>query len=414
MTISIDAYGRDFAGHVDSIQAGSGTASVCCRRRTPPAIIVPGRAARSREADLRQAARCRDQAGHVGGALGQGAMSAAPARQRLDPCTLGSREPQSLAHRRPSCRSPPSCEVLDTSIASVALRHIAGSLAASIEESTWVITGYLVSNAVILPISGWLAEVIGRKRFCMGSVALFTLSSFLCGLAPNLALLIAARIFQGLGGGGLAPSEQSMLADTFPPSKRAQAFSLYGVTVIVAPALGPTIGGYITDNVSWNWIFFINVPMGLISLVLVALFVNEPEVLRRERRGLLAGGLKVDWFRLHAGGAGARLPRDRAGQGPGGRLVRLRLHHRLRRDLGPGDCCCSCRGELEPPPSDRQYKAARLPAVRHLLGGDAGGRRHSLQLHPVHAAAAAGEFRLHRDAGRADADARRLHRPRPH
>jgi DHA2 family multidrug resistance protein len=186
-------------------------------------------------------------------------------------------------------------EVLDTSIANVALRHIAGSLAASTDESTWVITSYLVANAVILPVSGWLSGVIGRKRFYMLSVALFTVSSLTCGLAPSLPVLIAARVFQGIGGGGLAPSEQSMLADTFPPSKRAQAFALYGVTVIVAPALGPTIGGYITDNVSWHWIFFINVPMGLLSLALVYLFVDEPETLRRERRRKLEEGLKVDW-----------------------------------------------------------------------------------------------------------------------
>ncbi|MBV8427158.1 MAG: DHA2 family efflux MFS transporter permease subunit [Hyphomicrobiales bacterium] len=187
-------------------------------------------------------------------------------------------------------------EVLDTSIANVALRHIAGALSASIDESTWVITSYLVSNAIILPVSGWLSSVIGRKRFYMLSVALFSLSSLACGLSPNLASLITARVLQGVGGGGLAPSEQSMLADTFPPSKRAQAFALYGVTVIVAPALGPTIGGAITDNISWHWIFFINVPMGVLSLILVHLFVDEPEVLRRERAGRWQGGLKVDWI----------------------------------------------------------------------------------------------------------------------
>jgi MFS transporter, DHA2 family, multidrug resistance protein len=187
-------------------------------------------------------------------------------------------------------------EVLDTSIANVALRHIAGAVSASLDESTWIITSYLVSNAIILPVSGWLSGVIGRKRFYMLSVGLFTTSSLACGLSPNLSSLITARVFQGLGGGGLAPSEQSMLADTFPPSKRAQAFALYGVTVIVAPALGPTIGGAITDNISWHWIFFINVPMGLLSLALVGLFVDEPEILRRECAERWRGGLQIDWI----------------------------------------------------------------------------------------------------------------------
>jgi MFS transporter, DHA2 family, multidrug resistance protein len=187
-------------------------------------------------------------------------------------------------------------EVLDTSIANVALRHIAGSLGASIDESTWVITSYLVANAIILPASGWLSGIIGRKRYYMMSVALFTVSSLLCGLSPNLACLIAARVLQGLGGGGLAPSEQSMLADSFPPSKRAQAFAMYGVAVIVAPALGPTIGGYITDNASWHWIFFLNIPFGLVSLALVHFFVDEPEALQRERKAQLKAGIKIDWI----------------------------------------------------------------------------------------------------------------------
>jgi MFS transporter, DHA2 family, multidrug resistance protein len=185
--------------------------------------------------------------------------------------------------------------VLDTAIANVSLRYIAGSLAASIDESTWVVTTYLIANAVVLPASGWLSNVIGRKRFYMICVALFTASSLLCGLAPSLSLLIFFRILQGLGGGGMPTSEQAILADTFPPQKRGQAFALYGVAVIVAPTVGPTLGGWITDNFSWHWIFFINVPIGLISMALVHWLVDEPEVLQRERQERLAGGLKVDW-----------------------------------------------------------------------------------------------------------------------
>src|ERR1700722_1032051 len=186
--------------------------------------------------------------------------------------------------------------VLDTSIANVALRQIAGGLGAGVDESTWVLTTYLVANAVIIPLSGWLASVIGRKRYYMICVAIFTVSSLLCGLAPNLGTLIFFRILQGLGGGGMAPSEQSILADTFPPEKRAQAFALYGIAVIVAPTVGPALGGWITDTWSWNWIFFINVPIGAISLVLVSWLVSEPEALKRERRERLKGGLKFDFL----------------------------------------------------------------------------------------------------------------------
>ena len=186
--------------------------------------------------------------------------------------------------------------VLDTSIANVSLLNIAGALGTSYDESTWILTSYLVANAVILPISGWLSDVIGRKRFYMLSVGLFTVASLLCGLAPHLTLLVAFRVFQGIGGGGMAPSEQAMLADSFPPSTRAQAFAIYGVAVIVAPAVGPAIGGAITDNVSWHWIFFINVPVGALSLALVAMFVDEPRALVRERLALWRRGLRVDWI----------------------------------------------------------------------------------------------------------------------
>ena len=177
-------------------------------------------------------------------------------------------------------------EVLDTSIANVALPHIAGSVGASQEEATWVLTSYLVSSAVILPISGWLSNRIGRKRFYMTCVAMFTVCSLLCGLAPTLPFLILARILQGLGGGGLAPSEQAILADTFPIEKRGQAFALYGMAVVVAPAIGPTLGGWITDNYNWHWIFFINLPIGLISLFLSNRMVEDPPEIhaRMQRR----------------------------------------------------------------------------------------------------------------------------------
>jgi MFS transporter, DHA2 family, multidrug resistance protein len=186
--------------------------------------------------------------------------------------------------------------VLDTAIANVALLNIAGDLAAGVDEATWIITTYLVANAIVIPVSGWLAGAIGRKRFYMLCVAGFTLSSFLCGIAWNLQSLIFFRVLQGLSGGGMAPSEQSILADTFPPEKRAQAFALYGIAVIIAPTIGPTLGGWITDNYSWHWIFFINIPFGILSLSLVQWLLVEPEALERERRERLARGLRVDWI----------------------------------------------------------------------------------------------------------------------
>jgi DHA2 family multidrug resistance protein len=182
-------------------------------------------------------------------------------------------------------------EVLDTSIANVSLPHIAGNLSASQEESAWVLTSYLVSNAIILPISAWLSTIIGRKRFYMSCVLLFTVASFLCGLAPSLGMLIFFRVLQGVGGGGLQPSEQAILADTFPASKRGMAFAVYGMAVVLAPAIGPTLGGYITDNYSWRWIFYVNVPIGLISLFLTNRLVEDPPFLKREqerRRGIRA------------------------------------------------------------------------------------------------------------------------------
>jgi MFS transporter, DHA2 family, multidrug resistance protein len=172
-------------------------------------------------------------------------------------------------------------EVLDTSIANVALPHIAGNMGASSEESTWVLTSYLVSNAIVLPITGWLVSLMGRKRFFLLCISLFTVSSLLCGIAPTLAVLLVSRVIQGAGGGGLQPMAQAILADTFPPEKRGLAFSVYGVTAVVAPSIGPTLGGWITDNYTWRWIFLMNLPVGILALFLVFTFVEDPPFLKR-------------------------------------------------------------------------------------------------------------------------------------
>ena len=172
-------------------------------------------------------------------------------------------------------------EVLDTSIANVALPHIAGNLGASSDESTWVLTSYLVSNAIVLPITGWLVSLLGRKRFFLICISLFTVSSLFCGVAPTLVILLISRVIQGAGGGGLQPMAQAILADTFPPERRGLAFSVYGVTALFAPSIGPTLGGWITDNYTWRWIFLMNLPVGLLALFLVYNFVEDPPFLRR-------------------------------------------------------------------------------------------------------------------------------------
>jgi MFS transporter, DHA2 family, multidrug resistance protein len=186
-------------------------------------------------------------------------------------------------------------EVLDTSIANVSLPHIAGSLSATVDESTWVLTSYLISNAIVLPLTGWLSMLFGRKRLFIGCVIIFTISSFLCGLAPNLPLLIFFRILQGAGGGGLQPISQAILVESFSRKKQGMAMAVYGMGVVVAPIIGPTLGGWITDSFSWRWIFFINVPVGVLAILMTVALVQDPPYLIRRT---LQQGLKIDFIGL--------------------------------------------------------------------------------------------------------------------
>ena len=206
-------------------------------------------------------------------------------------------------------------EVLDTSVVNVSLPHIAGSLSASVDEATWVLTSYLIANAVILPISGWLANILGRKRLLLTVVSGFTISSVLCGLAPSLGALIFFRVLQGTTGGGLQPLSQAVLLEEFPPEERGKAMAFWGLGIVAAPILGPTLGGWITDTYSWRWVFYINVPIGIFSLIMISLFLYDPPHIRR-------GKLRVDLWGLGMLAVGMARAANHAGQRPGGGLVR--------------------------------------------------------------------------------------------
>jgi MFS transporter, DHA2 family, multidrug resistance protein len=177
-------------------------------------------------------------------------------------------------------------EVLDTSIANVALPHIAGTLGASTDEGTWVLTSYLVSNAIVLPLGGWASSLMGRRNFFVFCIVVFTVASFLCGAAPTLPMLLVFRIIQGAGGGGMQPMAQAIMADSFEPQKRGQAFALYGLVAVLAPSIGPSLGGWITDNFSWRWIFFINIPVGILAFILVTRMVEDPPWIKPDRSKL--------------------------------------------------------------------------------------------------------------------------------
>jgi DHA2 family multidrug resistance protein len=177
-------------------------------------------------------------------------------------------------------------EVLDTSIANVALPHIGGSLGASNDEATWVLTSYLVSNAIVLPLGGWISSLIGRRNFFVLCITGFTVASFLCGAAPSLPILLLCRVLQGMFGGGMQPMAQAIMADSFEPQKRGQAFALYGLVAVLAPSIGPTMGGWITDNFSWRWIFFINIPVGILAFILVTRLVDDPPWIKADRSRL--------------------------------------------------------------------------------------------------------------------------------
>jgi len=186
-------------------------------------------------------------------------------------------------------------EVLDTSVANVSLPHIAGNLSAGVDESTWVLTSYLVSNAIVLPLSGWFSEIFGRKRFFIGCVVIFTISSLLCGMAPSLPLLVFFRVLQGAGGGGMQPTSQAILVDSFPRHKQGMAMAIYGMGVVVAPTVGPTLGGWITDNYSWRWIFLLNVPIGVISVLMISVLIADSA---RPGHNAIGTSFRIDYFGL--------------------------------------------------------------------------------------------------------------------
>src|SRR5712671_877241 len=182
-------------------------------------------------------------------------------------------------------------EVLDTTVVNVSLPHIAGNLSATPEEATWALTSYLVANAIVLPITGWLANYFGRKRLLMSAVVGFTAASFMCGFAPNLAFLVIFRITQGLTGGVLQPVSQAVMLEAFPPSQRGKAMGFWGLGIVVAPMLGPVLGGWLTDNYSWRWVFYVNIPVGIASIIMTKMFIFDPSYIRRSAAKVDAWGI---------------------------------------------------------------------------------------------------------------------------
>ena len=220
-------------------------------------------------------------------------------------------------------------EVLDTSIANVALPHIGGALGASTDEATWVLTSYLVSNAIVLPLGGWASSLMGRRNFFVLCITVFTIASFLCGAAPSLPILLLCRVLQGAGGGGMQPMAQAIMADSFEPHKRGQAFALYGLVAVLAPSIGPTLGGWITDNFSWRWIFFINIPVGIVAFLLVTRLVEDPPWIKADPSRLR----NMDYMGLAFLAIGHGRHADHARQRRRKRLVLLVLHPLLRISL---------------------------------------------------------------------------------
>ena len=215
-------------------------------------------------------------------------------------------------------------EVLDTSIANVALPHISGDLGASTDQGTWVLTSYLVTNAIVLPLGGWASSVLGRKNFFQICLAVFVLSSFLCGIAPTLPLLLFFRVLQGLGGGGLQPMAQAIMADSFDEKNRGKAFALYGIVAVMAPSIGPTLGGWVTDSYSWRWVFYINIPVGALAIYLVHRFVQDPPWIKPDRKKLLTlDYVGVGFLSLAMGGLQIMLDKGEENDWFGSNLIRL-------------------------------------------------------------------------------------------
>ena len=292
-------------------------------------------------------------------------------------------------------------EVLDTTIANVALRYISGGLAVGPDEAAWVVTSYLVANAITLTASSFLAKRYGRKAFFMACVALFTVASVACGFAWGLDSLLLFRVLQGLGGGGMAPLAQSILADSFPPEKRGQAFALYGVAIVVAPVVGPTLGGWLSDNVSWHWCFLINGPVGVHRAGADVLAASRTPEAEKERKALGARGIRFDivGFLLVATFLGSLevVPR----RGPAEGLVRLAADPRSSVISAPSSLFVAMIPWLlnaKNPAVD--LRLLGKPPVRLLLPGDAGHRRDPDRDDAVHPADHAGILRLHRHAVR--------------